>query len=82
MFALGLAGAVEAARALLRALGFHLGVLMRALFGQGTPKEAAEANNAFIFIMPTEDAFLFTIFAVCDAEIAAFVLIAAPMPST
>jgi transposase len=30
-------------RYLIHVAGFNLGVLMRALYGQGTPREAAEA---------------------------------------
>ena len=37
-------------RYLIHVAGFNLGVLMRALYGQGTPKEAAEANRACVFI--------------------------------
>ena len=34
--------------------GFNLGVLMRALHGYGTPREAADARAAFIFVLQTE----------------------------
>jgi hypothetical protein len=33
----------------------HLAVLMRALHGQGTPREAADARAAFIFVLRTDD---------------------------
>ncbi len=36
-------------RYLVHVAGFNLGVLMRALHGQGTPREAAEAHAAFMF---------------------------------
>jgi hypothetical protein len=49
---------------------------MRALYGQGTPKEAARANDAFLFVLQAEDAFLLAILAVRHREISAFILIA------
>ena len=36
-------------RYLIHVAGFNLGVLMRALHGQGTPREAADALSALIF---------------------------------
>ena len=44
--------------------------------GQGTPKEAARANDAFLFVLQAEDAFLLAILAVRHREISAFILIA------
>ena len=38
-------------RYLIHVAGFNLGVLMRALHGQGTPREVAEALSAFIFVL-------------------------------
>ena len=38
-------------RYLIHVAGFNLGVLMRALYGQGTPREAAEAAYALIFVL-------------------------------
>ena len=49
---------------------------MRALYGQGTSKEAAEANRAVVFGIRTESALVFGLIALCDNEIAAFALIA------
>ena len=42
-------------RYLIHVAGFNLGVLMRALHGQGTPREAADARAAFIFVLRTDD---------------------------
>src|SRR5271165_4424675 len=43
-------------RYLIHVAGFNLGVLMRALHGQGTPREAAEAAYVFIFVLRTDAA--------------------------
>src|SRR5262249_39929220 len=40
-------------RYLIHVAGFNLGVLMRALHGRGTPREAAEALYALIFVLQT-----------------------------
>jgi len=64
-------------RYLIHVAGFNLGVLMRALFGQGTPRQAAQAKNAFAFVIRTDDALLFVIFALGDGDIAGYVAIAA-----
>ncbi|MGO9420664.1 hypothetical protein, partial [Roseiarcus sp.] len=61
--------------------GFNLGVLMRALHGQGTPREAAEAAYAFIFALRTENALVFGLIALVDRQFAALVLIAPAPPS-
>ncbi len=36
-------------RYLIHVAGFNLGILMRAIFGKGTPREAASVTNAFLF---------------------------------
>ena len=38
-------------RYLVHVAGYNLGILMRALFGAGTPREAANARFAFLFII-------------------------------
>ena len=43
-------------RYLIHVAGFNLGVLMRALYGQGTPREAAEAVSALIFVLQSDAA--------------------------
>jgi len=54
---------------------------MRALHGQGTPREAAEAAYGFIFALRTDAALAFGLIAVVDGEFAAIVLIA-PAPTS
>jgi len=56
-------------RYLIHVAGFNLGVLMRALYGQGTPREAAEAVSALILA--------FGLIAAIDGELAAIVIVAA-----
>jgi len=67
-------------RYLIHVAGFNLGVLMRALYGQGTPKEAADALNAFVFVVRTDAALTFALFAVVDGEFAALVVIIVDPP--
>ena len=69
-------------RYLIHVAGFNLGVLMRALHGQGTPRQAAEAAIAFIFVLQTEEAPAFGLIAVFDGEFAALVIIAAMQTSS
>jgi hypothetical protein len=61
-------------RYLIHVAGFNLGVLMRALHGQGTPREAAEARAAFIFVLRTDSLVVFGMIAVIDDEYAALVV--------
>jgi hypothetical protein len=68
-------------RYLIHVAGFNLGVLMRALYGQGTPREAAEALNALVFVVRTDTALTFALFAVVDGEFAALVVVIADPPS-
>ena len=63
-------------RYLIHVAGFNLGVLMRALHGQGTPREAAEAVSAFIFVLQTDALLVFGLIAIVDAELAALVILA------
>ena len=68
-------------RYLIHVAGFNLGLLMRALYGQGTPKEAADALNAFVFVVQTDAALTFALIAVVNGEFAALVIIIAdPTP--
>ncbi len=64
-------------RYLIHVAGFNLGVLMRALHGQGTPKEAAEAAYLLIFVVQTEAAMVLALVALVDGECTAIVVIAA-----
>ncbi len=63
-------------RYLIHFAGFNLGVLMRALHGQGTPRESAEAKCGFIFVLRTDAALAFGLIAVVDRQFAPFVFIA------
>ncbi|MGO9233114.1 MAG: hypothetical protein ACLP4V_03155 [Methylocella sp.] len=47
---------------------------MRALFGAGTPKEAAVIRNAFLFVIQTAEAITAMIAAVFDADGAALII--------
>jgi transposase len=64
-------------RHLIHVAGFNLGVLMRALYGQGTPREAAETLYAPIIVLRTETALAFGLIATVDGELAAIVIVAA-----
>jgi transposase len=48
--------------------GHNLGILMRVLFGAGTPKETAVIRNAFLFVIQTAEAITVMIVAVFDAD--------------
>ena len=61
-------------RYLIHVAGFNLGVLMRALHGQGTPREAADAFATFIFVLQTDSLLVFGLIALIDAEPAALVV--------
>src|SRR5208283_1668710 len=69
-------------RYLIHVAGFNLGVLMRALHGQGTPRGAAEAAIAFIFVLQTDAALAFGLIVTVDGEFAALVVIVAAPPSS
>jgi transposase len=63
-------------RYLIHVAGFNLGVLMRALYGQGTPREAAEALYALIFVLQTDAPLAFALIAPAAGELAAIVILA------
>ena len=54
--------------------GHNLGILMRALFGAGTPKETAVIRNAFLFVIQTAEAITVVIVVVFDADVAALII--------
>jgi len=69
-------------RYLIHVAGFNLGVLMRALYGQGTPREAAEALYVLIFCFQAETMLVFgLIVAVTEEPAAIFIVEAEPTPS-
>jgi len=61
-------------RYLIHVAGFNLGLLMRALYGKGTPKQAAEVRNAIVLVLRTDTALTFALIAVIDGEPAALVI--------
>jgi transposase len=61
-------------RYLIHVAGFNLGLLMRALYGKGTPKEAAEARNAIVLVLRTDTALAFALIPVTNREPAALVI--------
>ena len=63
-------------RYLIHVAGFNLGVLMRALHGQGTPREAADAAYELIFVLQTEAELAFGLIAAIDGELAAIIIVA------
>ena len=62
-------------RYLIHVAGFNLGLLMRALHGARTPKEACAERNALIFAYQVDDILLI---AVVHGEIATIVWRVAP----
>jgi transposase len=63
-------------RYLIHVAGYNLSVLMRALHGQGTPKEAAAARVAFILVFQTDALLVFGLIAIIDGVPAALCVIA------
>ena len=61
--------------------GFNLGILMRVPFGCGTPREAAGAKNALLFIIQTDAALAIAMLADIDREMAMFVIVVEPEPT-
>ncbi|NUJ81409.1 hypothetical protein HUN39_15525 [Methylocystis sp. FS] len=51
---------------------------MRALFGAGTPREAASAKNALLLVIQTNVAMAIVIVAEIDGEMALLAIVAAP----
>ena len=58
--------------------GFNLGILMRALFGSGTPREAASAKSAILFVIQFDAALAIAIVANIEGKPAILVIIVAP----
>ena len=48
---------------------------MRALYGQGTPREAAETLYALTIVLRTETALVFALIATVDGQLAAIVIV-------
>jgi hypothetical protein len=65
-------------RYLIHVAGFNLGILMRAMFGQGTPREAASATSAIMFYVQSDYTQAIAIISVIGGETAMLVIIVAP----
>ena len=63
-------------RYLIHVAGFNLGILMRELFGWGTPREAASARNALLFVIQTEVAMVIVIVSDIAGELAMLTVVA------
>jgi transposase len=62
-------------RYLVHVAGYNLGILMRTLFGAGTPREAAaDLGFAFLFVIQTAETIAFVILATFDAEMTALIV--------
>src|ERR1700750_1297084 len=68
-------------RYLIHVAGFNLGVLMRALFGCGTPREAAAAKNTLLLLIQTDAALAIAMLADIEAEMVMLVIVVAPAPT-
>jgi transposase len=65
-------------RYLIHVAGYNLGILMRALFGCGTPREAASANSALLLVFHTQVALALAVVTLIDGKAAMLVITAAP----
>ena len=61
-------------RYLVHFAGYNLGILMRALFGASTPREATNVKFACLFLIHAADTIAFAILAASDAETAALIV--------
>lgn len=67
-------------RYLIHVAGFNLAILMRALFGRGTPREAASARYSVLFVLQTDVALALAIMAKINGDMTMLVIIVAPEP--
>jgi transposase len=67
-------------RYLIHVAGFNLGILMRAMFGQGTPRQAASARSALLFFVQSDSKLKVAVILAIDGETAMLVIIAPEMP--
>jgi len=65
-------------RYLIDVAGFNLGILMRATFGQGTPREAASARTALLFFAQSDSTLAIVLLSAIDGQTAMLVIIIAP----
>ena len=66
-------------RYLIHVAGFNLGILMRALFGCGTPRTDAGAKNAVLFIIQTDATLVIAGLADIDGEVVMLVIVVEPI---
>ncbi len=57
-------------RYLVHVAGFNLGILMRARFGRGTPREAANASSALLFVIQADVALAVAIVTLIESKVA------------
>ena len=69
-------------RYLIHVAGFNLGILMRALFGSGTPREAASAKSTLLFVIQFDAALAIAIVANIEGKPAMLVIIIIVAPET
>ena len=67
-------------RYLIHVAGFNLGILMRALFGAGTPKEASSARTVAVITVQTDEALAIILTHEVKGEIATLVIAINLMP--
>jgi transposase len=65
-------------RYLVHVAGFNLGILMRALFGCGTPREAANASSALLIVIQADVALAVAIVTLIEGKTAMLVITVAP----
>jgi transposase len=65
-------------RYLVHIAGYNLGILMRALFGAGTPKETAAMKAAFLFVIHAAEAITVVIVAASDGDVEALIISVTP----
>ena len=65
-------------RYLVHVAGYNLGILMRALFGCGTPRQAASASSALLFVLQTHAALALAIVTPIDGKAVMLVITVAP----
>jgi transposase len=70
--------AVARKRYLIHVAGFNLDILMRALFGQGSPREVASARSALLFFVQSGSTLAIAVISVIDDETPTLVIIVAP----
>jgi hypothetical protein len=57
---------------------FNLGIVMRAMFGPGTPREATSARHALLFVVQTDSTLAIAVISAVDGETAMLFIIIAP----